>query len=63
MIGNKENDLTLFDFQNSFSTVNDCLEYLANDKWKDGYVCKNVLIRAIVKELKIWTDNVLNVDI
>jgi hypothetical protein len=26
MIGNKENDLNLFDFQNSFSTENDCLE-------------------------------------
>ena len=52
MIGNKENDLTLFDFQNSFSTENDCLEYLANDKWKDGYVCKKCSNTSYCKGIK-----------
>lgn len=52
MIGNKEYDLTLFDFQNSFSTENDCLEYLANDKWKDGYVCKKCSNTSYCKGIK-----------
>jgi hypothetical protein len=52
MIGNKENDLTLFDFQNSFSTENDCLEYLANEKWKDGYVCKKCSNASYCKGIK-----------
>lgn len=52
MIGNKEIDLTLFDFQNSFSTENDCLEYLANEKWQDGYVCKKCSNTSYCKGIK-----------
>lgn len=52
MIGNKGNDLTLFDFQNSFSTENDCLEYLVNAKWKDGYVCKKCSNVSYCKGIK-----------
>jgi transposase-like protein len=52
MIGNKENDLNLFDFQNSFSTENDCLEYLANEKWKDGYICKKCSNTSYCKGIK-----------
>jgi hypothetical protein len=28
------------DFENSFSSNEKCLEFLANEKWKDGYICK-----------------------
>jgi hypothetical protein len=31
--------LSLFDFQQQFSTDNQCLAYLAAEKWKNGYVC------------------------
>ncbi len=28
------------EFENMFSTDEDCLRFLAEEKWKDGYVCK-----------------------
>jgi hypothetical protein len=31
--------LSLFDFQTQFATDNQCLAYLAAEKWKNGYVC------------------------
>jgi len=40
MIGNKDNDLSLFEFQTQFSSDNDCLEYLSALKWDSGFVCK-----------------------
>jgi hypothetical protein len=33
------NSLSLFDFQQRFTTDNQCLAYLAAEKWKNGYVC------------------------
>lgn len=39
-VGKIEIDLSLFDFQSKFSTEKDCLEYLSNQKWKDGFKCK-----------------------
>ena len=32
--------LSLFEFQDRFKTSEDCLIYLSNLKWKDGFVCK-----------------------
>lgn len=32
--------LSAFEFQNKFSDQHKCLEYLAELKWKDGFVCK-----------------------
>lgn len=40
MVGNSEKDLSLFEFQRKFSTERDCVKYLYEIKWKDGYVCK-----------------------
>lgn len=40
MIGNKDNDLSLFEFQAQFSTEKDCLEYLYSLKWDKGFECK-----------------------
>lgn len=40
MIGNKESDLSLFDFQAQFSTDRDCLEHLSAIKWSKGFECK-----------------------
>jgi transposase-like protein len=40
MIGNKETDLNLFEFQTQFSTEKDCLEYLSILKWEAGFECK-----------------------
>ena len=34
------NTLTKAKFSNKFGTEEKCLEYLANEKWKDGYVCR-----------------------
>ena len=34
------NTLSKVKFKNRFGTDEKCLEYLANEKWKDGYVCK-----------------------
>jgi hypothetical protein len=28
------------EFESAFSTDEQCLEFLANEKWKDGYVCR-----------------------
>jgi len=33
------NSLSLFEFQQRFSTDNQCLAYLAAEKWKNGYAC------------------------
>ena len=40
MIGNKETDLSLFEFQAQFSIEKDCLEYLCSLKWDAGFECK-----------------------
>ena len=40
MIGNKDIELSLFEFQTHFSSDNDCLEYLSALKWDSGFVCK-----------------------
>jgi len=33
------NSLSLFEFQQRFSTDNQCLAHLASEKWKNGYAC------------------------
>ena len=40
MIGNKEIDLSLFEFQGKFSTDRDCIEHLSMLKWSKGFECK-----------------------
>lgn len=40
MVGDKEKDLSLFEFQSRFSSDRDCLEYLSEVKWKEGFKCK-----------------------
>jgi hypothetical protein len=40
MVGNVNSDLSLFEFQQKFSTEKDCLVYLSELKWKTGYKCK-----------------------
>jgi transposase-like protein len=35
----KYNSLSLFEFQQRFTTDNQCLAYLSAEKWKNGYVC------------------------
>ena len=40
MIGNKEIEFSLFEFQTQFSTDRDCLEYLSGLKWNSGFECK-----------------------
>jgi transposase-like protein len=40
MIGNKEIDLSLFDFQAKFSTDRDCIEHVSAIKWSNGFECK-----------------------
>lgn len=40
MVGDKEKDLSLFEFQSKFSSDRDCLEYLSEVKWKEGFKCK-----------------------
>lgn len=32
--------IDIAEFENNFSNDEDCLEFLANEKWKDGYICK-----------------------
>jgi transposase-like protein len=32
--------LSIFDFQNQYSTKEQCLKYLDTIKWKDGFICK-----------------------
>ncbi|MCD4746172.1 MAG: transposase [Bacteroidales bacterium] len=34
------NDISVKEFKNIFYNEEKCLEYLANEKWKDGYKCK-----------------------
>lgn len=34
------NSLSLLDFQERFNTTEDCLRYLSNLKWSEGYSCK-----------------------
>ncbi len=36
----KFQSLSLFDFQEKFQTADDCLSYLSDLKWSDGYICK-----------------------
>jgi len=38
-MGKSYKSLSLFDFQQRFMTANQCLAYLAAEKWKNGYVC------------------------
>jgi two-component system, sensor histidine kinase LadS len=33
-------NLKLVEFENSFSEDENCLEFLASEKWKTGYVCR-----------------------
>jgi len=40
MVGKKESELSLFDFQSKFSVEQDCKAYLSDLKWKDGYKCR-----------------------
>jgi hypothetical protein len=35
----RDKSLSLFDFQNRFTTDNKCFAYLAQEKWKNGFVC------------------------
>ena len=58
MIGNKEIDLSLFDFQAKFSTDRDCIEHLSAIKWSKGFECKNANIPITVKALTNLIDNV-----
>jgi hypothetical protein len=32
--------LSLFEFQERFSNAADCLKYLADEKWGNGFVCR-----------------------
>jgi transposase-like protein len=52
MIGNKEIDLNLFDFQAQFSTEQDCLEYLSILKWEAGFECKKCKHNHYCKGIK-----------
>jgi hypothetical protein len=38
-MGKAYQSLSLFEFQQQFATENQCLAYLAAEKWKNGYVC------------------------
>ena len=40
MIGNKDTDLSLFEFQSKFTSDRDCIEYLSTMKWSKGFECK-----------------------
>jgi hypothetical protein len=52
MIGNKENDLSLFDFQDKFKSEKDCLEHLVFLKWRDGFTCKKCSHQHFCKGIK-----------
>jgi hypothetical protein len=41
--------LSLFEFQQHFASDNQCLAYLAAEKWKNGYVCPKADIRTIAQ--------------
>ncbi len=32
--------IDIAEFENNFSNDESCLEFLANEKWKEGYICK-----------------------
>lgn len=52
MIGNSEKDLSLFEFQEKFSSDKDCLKYLALAKWGDGFKCKKCAHTSSCKGIK-----------
>lgn len=52
MVGNSEKDLSLFEFQEKFSTDKDCLEYMAGAKWGDGFKCKKCANTRSCKGIK-----------
>lgn len=52
MVGNKEKELSLFDFQSQFSSDADCLAYLSALKWQDGYKCKKCGYGSFCKGIK-----------
>jgi len=52
MIGNKEIALSLFDFQSKFSMEQDCLDYLSELRWQDGYKCKKCGYRSHCRGIK-----------
>ena len=52
MIGNKESDLNLFEFQSKFPTERDCLLYLSEQKWKNGYTCRKCSNNNYCKGIK-----------
>lgn len=52
MVGNSEKDLSLFEFQEKFSTDKDCLEYMAWAKWGDGFKCKKCANTRSCKGIK-----------
>ena len=41
--------LSAFEFQQKFSDQNSCLQYLAELKWKDGYVCNKCGCKSFTK--------------
>jgi predicted RNA-binding Zn-ribbon protein involved in translation (DUF1610 family) len=41
----RDKSLSLFDFQKRFTTDNQCLAYLAQEKWKNGFVCPKCGLR------------------
>ena len=41
--------LSAFEFQQKFTDRNECLQYLAELKWKDGYVCKKCGCKSFTK--------------
>ncbi|MBN2174601.1 MAG: transposase, partial [Bacteroidales bacterium] len=40
MMENIFKDITILEFENLFSTDEKCLEFLADGKWKEGFVCR-----------------------
>lgn len=52
MVGTKEIELSLFDFQSNFIIEEDCLDYLSDLKWRDGYKCKKCGYGSYCKGIK-----------
>ena len=52
MIGNSTTPLSLFEFQSKFSTERDCLEYLSELKWKEGFKCRKCSHTKYCKGIK-----------
>ena len=52
MVGNKDIDLSLFEFQSQFSEDRDCLAYLSFLKWSDGFQCKKCMHTHYCKGIK-----------